>query len=173
MKVIGKIVGLGGSVAVAVVVSSSLFLSCSMKKHSIPGVAFTSDLYLAPLDRKDYEILGNVEGKGCVMNILALFTIKEVGEAEVRVRKVGFRGGFGFGYTVLDSGFQFSHFLGFGIENAAKELAVYKALQKLPEADAIISPRYYIEGFSVWPFYVKKCATVKGKAIKIKTDQSE
>lgn len=53
----------------------------------------------------------------------------------------------------------------------AKEAAVFKAIESVPGADAIISPRFYMEKETRFFWHQRVTVTVKGKAIKIKTDK--
>ena len=53
----------------------------------------------------------------------------------------------------------------------AKEAAVFGAIESVPGADAIISPRFYVEQEKRFVWYKRVCVTVKGKAIRIKTDK--
>jgi len=54
-----------------------------------------------------------------------------------------------------------------GTGNAMKE-ANYKAIEAVPDADAIISPRIKREVFRVGIWYKKDCVTLKGKAVMVK-----
>jgi len=62
---------------------------------------------------------------------------------------------------------------GFPSSNKAKQSAIYNAVQSVPNADAIINPRFHEESYSVGIWYNKTTVTVKGKAISIITDASE
>jgi hypothetical protein len=48
--------------------------------------------------------------------------------------------------------------------------ALYNAIEAVPDADAILSPRFKESGekFGIW--YDRSCVTAKGKAIRIKSD---
>ena len=57
----------------------------------------------------------------------------------------------------------------------AEQIATYKAIQSVPDADAIFYPRKSIEvTYSAIPFGIqsssKSCVTVAGKAVRLKTD---
>ena len=59
-------------------------------------------------------------------------------------------------------------------KNVAKSIAMYKAIESIPDADAMLSPRYEVETTEeIMPLIsrnVKSCVTVKGKAVHIKSD---
>lgn len=61
-----------------------------------------------------------------------------------------------------------------GTKNIAKSIAMYKAIESIPDADAMLSPRYEVETKEdFFPFIsknTKSCVTVKGKAVHIKSD---
>mgnify|MGYP001610437242 CR=1 FL=1 len=59
---------------------------------------------------------------------------------------------------------------GTDVGGRSREIAVYKAVQSIPDADALIIPRFHdvIETSGIW--YHKVCSTVTGKAIRFKTD---
>ncbi len=56
----------------------------------------------------------------------------------------------------------------------AEEIAMFKAIESVPTADAILSPRYESDttedGFPFLTHNVKSCVTVKGKAIHVNSD---
>lgn len=55
----------------------------------------------------------------------------------------------------------------------AEKIALYKAIESIPDADAILSPRIDAEVTEDWnpiTSKVKSCVTVKGKAIRVKPD---
>lgn len=53
----------------------------------------------------------------------------------------------------------------------AKEAAVFRAIESVPGADAIISPRFYVEKEKRFFWHQRVTVTVKAKAIRIKTDK--
>lgn len=54
----------------------------------------------------------------------------------------------------------------FSIENTAKSGALYKGLEKIPEADKIIEPRWQIDSFNVLGIYRTVNVQMWAKAIK-------
>jgi hypothetical protein len=131
--------------------------SCAMRKTvGMQEVTIGQTLTFNHLERKHYEILQPTEGEGCAKYIglwplPIFFVIAEDKYADIR------------NSTIL--------LWGFGASGRAKNIAIFNAIEKVPEADAIIFPRYYEETYSFLPWYVKTCVTVKGKAIKIKEDK--
>ena len=57
----------------------------------------------------------------------------------------------------------------------AEKIALYKAIESIPDADAILSPRFDGEttenSIPLFTRTVKSCVTVKGKAVRVKSDE--
>ncbi len=53
----------------------------------------------------------------------------------------------------------------------AKEVAVFRAIESVPGADAIISPQFYVEKEKRFFWYQRVTVTMKGKAIRIQNDE--
>jgi hypothetical protein len=68
-----------------------------------------------------------------------------------------------------------SSFLIFGIGSQfrAKDRAMCDAINKIPNADMLISPRFEVSKFSIPLIYSHFTVKVKGKSIQLKTTQSK
>ena len=111
--------------------------SCSSLTVPAAGIG---RIEFEPLKSSEYEILGDAEGEATVGHFL-FFPFGDVGET----------GGIG-------NAFLFS--------SQAYKAAMYKAVESVPQADAILLPRSKSEKMEFLLF--GKCTvTVKGKAIKI------
>jgi formylglycine-generating enzyme len=123
-------------------------VGCTHTSASAPGVATPSSFQVNALNRDEYEILGRTSAKGCAEYIgLWPFPIFWYESDNVS--------------GAID---------GFGVWDRAKSVAVYRALKSIPEADALIAPRYEEETYQYFVWYKRSCAIVTGKAIRIKTD---
>ncbi|MFC1849326.1 hypothetical protein ACFL27_03870 [candidate division CSSED10-310 bacterium] len=122
---------------------------CVFKGAIAPGVMVPSFLEVEKLTRQEYEILGDVEGHGCAtfhsLFPLPIFWVSDEGKAGTLI--------------------------GLSARGSAKQTAIYHALHSVPGADAILMPRFYTKTKSIFIWYRKTCATVKGKAIRIKIDK--
>jgi hypothetical protein len=121
----------------------------SVQKTSTPGMLFPG-LGMSPLKREDYSIIGVASGNGCAHYVglwpVPFFWVK--------------RDGGSYKWFSFDS------------EGTAIEGAWYGALESLPSADAMLSPRVVIKeknAFGLW--YKRDCAGITGKGIEIKLDQ--
>jgi formylglycine-generating enzyme len=122
--------------------------ACTHTSASAPGVATPSSFQVNALNRGEYEIMGRTSATGCAEYVgLWPFPIFWYKSDNVS-------GAIG----------------GFGVWDRAKSVAVYRALKSVPEADALIAPRYEEETYQYFVWYKRTCATVTGKAIRIKTD---
>jgi hypothetical protein len=115
-------------------------------RHEIQGLE--APVMKAQLNRTDYEVLGKAEGEGCVKYYglwpLPLFWLT----------------------LPLDSG----KIYGVGSWSLAKNLAIYNALQKIPDADAVVLPRFESRYERIFVWYRETCVKVRAKAIRLKTD---
>jgi len=131
-------------------------IGCTSMRTKIPGVHYPEEISLAQLDREDYEVLGNVTGEGSA-SYTGLWPIPI----------------FFFSKSDQESGKANNWKIGLGnpVESMARDVAVYKALQSIPEADLLIEPRYHTKSVNYGIWYTKMWVTVTGKAIRIKTDK--
>lgn len=121
--------------------ASLVFLSgCTFTSLTVPASGI-GQIEFEPLNSNEYEILGDAEGEATVGYVLF----------------------FPFG------DFQEKGWIGsaFSLSGWAHQAAVYKAIESVPEADAILVPRSKGSGFKLFPLFGKQTVTVKGKAIKI------
>ena len=118
---------------------------CTSYRAALPGVAVSSSM---GFQRADYEVLQTAKGQGCV-TFVGMFPLPF------------------FFVTAEDLG---ADLYGTDVGGRSREIAVYKAVQSIPDADALIIPRFHdvIETSGIW--YHKVCSTVTGKAIRFKTD---
>ena len=117
------------------------FSGCSMKSSHMAIINPT----LSNTNVK-YDILESTSGSaGCI----AIFSFFEIGETS-------------------GCAFPFAKAL-FGIEtDNIESVAMSKAIDGIPKADAMLAPRFTATGFTIPIIYNKKTITVKGKAIEFK-----
>ncbi len=121
--------------------ASVVFLS-GCKTMNVPTLG-VGQIGFEPLNSSEYKILGDAEGEATVWHILGM----PFGDTQV--------------YGWLGNSWR----SGWG-EGLAYKAAMYKAIDSVPEADAIILPRSKGEANEFILFGVHK-TTVKGKAIQI------
>ncbi len=121
---------------------------CSAREAGMTGVNFDNRLQLEPLDRSDYRIKGEAKGSACVTSY-SLFPLP------VWWNQTGGKAG---------------ELYGVNSRNIAQEAAYYEAIESSEEADAILVPRYRETSKSVWPWYTRRCVTVRGKTISVLED---
>ena len=106
------------------------------------------------LERNEYVVLGNAEGKSCVEQscFLGIFcTVKDEG-----------------GKTIAGAAGQS------GVTAAAYDQAMLQALKAQPEADAVFAPRESTSleiGSQIITTSIKACTRIYGKSVRIKTDE--
>ena len=136
-------------ISVIIIAFALSLTSCSWKRVAMPGIAMPDKVKIAPLERKDYRILQTAEGRGCatfigLFPIPIFFTMSEHVKVDI---------------------------WGLDISGRARRVAVYKAIESVPGADALLAPRFHEEITSGGIWYRKTCVTVKGKAIKLTEDR--
>lgn len=138
-----------------------LIAGCSLKHASLPGTMTPQEVELQALTRSEYEILETAGGEGCASSVLLFFTFTEPETAEGSIVYARSTGRFkGIIPGILPD-----------TEKTARQIATYKAIEGIPGADALLAPRYR-DSRTYFPLlYNKVCSTVKGKAIRIKTDK--
>jgi hypothetical protein len=121
----------------------------STKKSSAPGMLWPG-LGLESLRRSDYSIVGTAKGEGCAKYValwpIPIFWVKRDGGA--------------IKWFTADA------------EGVATNAAWYQAIESLPEADAMISPRKRVKEenrFALW--YRRDCVSLNGKGIEIHLDK--
>ena len=74
-------------------------------------------------------------------------------------------------YIILGfSGYEVQKSNGISILDEVIQRAHYKALQKAPDSDYLIYPRFTVSEGGFFPFYFRRTATVSGKPVIIKPD---
>jgi hypothetical protein len=123
----------------------------STEKNSKPGMLFPG-LGMEPLKRSDYQVIGMAHGKGCAHFValwpLPLFWVKREGGA--------------------------LKLFSCDAEAVAENAAWYEAIDSLPKADVMLSPRTHTKeenSFALW--YRRDCVDLTGKAIAIKLDETK
>lgn len=154
-------------------IALSLFTGCSTtsKVTAIPIMDVTTKLA-----RADYVVLGTATGQACAEEncFLGSCTKKASTPGD---ELLSFEGG-------RSKGPGIPPFLAFILgtppeegpsrSEIAESIAMYKAIDSVPNADAMLSPRFESEttedGFPFITQNTKSCVTVKGKAIHVKSD---
>jgi hypothetical protein len=162
----------GVCLALVVVMAMAVGLGCVSLNKQAPGVGLGSINFDA-LTRTQYVILDTVEGTADVKVYLWLFEVP-------LDKQVGYVGGYGGAAQtggVLSGIISKIPIIGGGggaalSSNKAYLAATYNALGKVPEADAILPTSSSVEIHNILFGLVKTYkATVKGKAIRVKTDK--
>lgn len=126
--------------------SITVFLtSCSSTSYQIPG-AKNPEVFLKPLERDEYEVLGDVEERGCASKYWIILPLPWVAWSYSETNGVGW------------------------VFNDLNELAIADAMNQInaiAEYDSIIAPRTILESRSIPPFYWGVCATIRAKGVSI------
>lgn len=128
-----------------------LLPGCGTTRHNeVQGIDMPGSLELEPLNRQQYMVLADTEGEGC-SEFYALWPLPIFWTKSENVS-----GGL-YGFASFDT---------------ARNVAIYHAIENVPRADGLISPRYWstVKREGIW--YVKKCVVVKAKAFSIKPDET-
>jgi len=129
-----------------------LTTGCTAMLKSYPYSMAGTKTTLAPLQRDQYEILGDVDGRAEGSTILGFQSIEGGNK--------NFSGSFGGGFAmgIMTEGL-----------DAIEQAALYNAMESQPDADGIIAVRIIKgESFSLGFLFSKESVEIKGKAIKIK-----
>lgn len=119
------------------------------QKSNTPGMYFPN-VPLQPLPRSDYRVVGKGKGDGCAHYValwpLPIFWVKREGGA--------------MSWFSADA------------EGTAVRAAWYEAIERIPEADVMISPRVRIREQNQWAlWYRRDCAQVQGKGLELNLDK--
>jgi len=128
-----------------------LTAGCTASLKSYPYSMAGTHTMLAPLQRDQYEILGDVDGRAEGTTILWFIHITEGGSKL-------FSGGFGGGIQGALMG---------GM-NPIEQAALYNAMESQPDADGVIAVRVIKGDLFDCGVFKKESYEIKGKAIKIK-----
>ena len=163
----------GVCLALVVVMAMAVGLGCVSLNKQTPGVGL-GPITFDELTRTQYVIMDTVEGTAEVKVYLWIFEVpldKQVGSVGAYMGAAAQTGGVLSGIISKIPG------IGGGAggaisSNKAYMAAVYNALGKVPEADAILPTSSSVEITNVLFGLVKTHkATVKGKAIRVKSDK--
>ncbi|MBE9541930.1 MAG: hypothetical protein IMF01_06390, partial [Proteobacteria bacterium] len=151
------------------IVAVFLMTGCASHKGSgIPGISMGEKIVFNPLQRSEYEVLGPATGKACV-TVNTLFPLPIVWySGDYLLEAFGINEDREYGVISAPTAVSPSppipfmplsaattsptknievslglFFTGPGFR--AKEAAVFRAIESVPGADAIISPRFYVE----------------------------
>lgn len=121
---------------------------CTHSRLEISGVAMPSSIELKKLSRSEYRILGKVTGNACSTYVglwpIPIFWVQSEDKSAALYQ--------------------------WNVSGAAREAAVYNAIASAPNADALVAPRFEEEVESAFVWRLRRCVTVTGKAVSIKTD---
>ncbi len=138
-------------------------LGCATKGKSLQMEVYPM-FGLEGLKRSEYQILETTTGKGCVTRFLGIIKISRPDSYYVEQRKTGGA------VSISLYDLFFGWLLGKSSLDQAREIALYTALESVPEADFMLEPRYYDEESGFPLIYSRVCSTVKGKAVRIRPD---
>lgn len=161
------------SLGLVVVMAMAVGLGCVSLNKQAPGMGL-GPIQFKELERNQYVVMDTVEGSAEVKVFLWVFEVpldKQIGY--VGSYQGAAQAGAGGVLAGILSRIPIIGGAGGGISsNKAYLAAMYNALGKVPDADAILPTSSQVEIKSVLAGLVKiHKATVKGKAIKIKTDR--
>jgi hypothetical protein len=124
-------------------------LSGSTIKNSKPGMLFPG-VGMEPLRRSDYSVIGMAKGRGCAHYVafwpIPIFWVRREGGS--------------------------TKFFAYDAEAVARDGAWYEAIESLPQADTLLSPRtqtHEENSFALW--YRRDCVDLQGKGIEIHLDK--
>ena len=153
-----------GMLSILILISILIFnMGCAARGKSLQVEGYPK-FSLETLKRSEYQILETTTGKGCVTRVLGIIKISRPDSYYVEQRKA--TGAVSISLYDLFFGWLF----GKSSLDQAREIALYTALESIPEADFILEPRYYDEESGFPLIYSRVCSTVKGKAIRIRPD---
>lgn len=140
---------------------------------TLPGIGVNA----RELDRSDYVVLGDAEGKACVEEscILGMFCSVNSDASSVATERVEGR----LDTTDVQTSapgvlLPFAPAAGTeGNRSAAEDAALFKAIESVPDADALLTPRKSMDLTTNDNFFMrsqKACVRVFGLGIRLKTD---
>lgn len=165
---------------IAAVLAVAALTGCSTtgKVSTIPGIGFDTQ----PLARGEYVIIGNAAGEACAEESCFFGSCTKTSGTKGEEAFEGriFSSSIGGASTSATENLGLLQILfGTGQQgpsgaDIAERIALYKAIESVPDADAVILPRKTINvDTQTIPFIsnsVKSCVKVKGKAVRLKTD---
>jgi hypothetical protein len=169
-----------GVLGVALVVLDASGCATAGKVSTIPGVPAPASRGLKPFERDEYSVLASVEGKACMEDTCLVGFCwrtpdqKDADQLEGRVNADLNNAPQAENWGPLD--FLRRLFAGPQLSSTtlrAQAVAYYRAIEAVPNADELIAPRAAVDEqtFDALIYSnAKSCVTVRGKAIRIKTD---
>lgn len=137
-----------------------LLTGCASIARSAPGIG-VGPIELEELARDEYVVLDSTTGSYETVHFLCfhnrMFSRREVGTV-------------GFGFRATTVSFPWSLLVALGTPSDVGG-AIFDAMTKMPEAEAVIPLTIETESSGLPPIFWTTKATVKGKAIKIKSDR--
>lgn len=157
----------------ALALVASVGCKTAAKVITLPGIGVNAK----SLERSEYVVLGDAEGKACVEEscILGIFcsTKSDTGATDTVEGRL-FTDNVQTSAPSAAAGFPFAAAAGTeGNRTAAEDAALYMAIQSVPDADALLAPRKSMElttTDNVVMTSQKACVRVFGKGIRLKTD---
>lgn len=123
----------------ALVLSMLVLAACSTSTNSL-SVAGIAPVAIKPLESNEYKMLGNVEGQGSWVGFLC----------------------FSSGYCLIGGSS-----VGDQYTSKARQQASFNAVASVPDADALIAPRYEGNFLYVPLLFASESAKIRAKAIQI------
>lgn len=122
-----------------------LLCSCTSNTKYTSGLRFPQQIEFDGIEKDQYYIIGDTTGYACA-EYVGLWPIPIWWESSANQR--AFMTGIYFGDT-------------------ARSVAYYRALEKIPQADALLAPRIEQKDESAGIWYNKRCVTIRAKAIRL------
>ena len=132
-------------VCLALLGCTTLLTACSSTSYYVPGVG-PPEIGLEGLERDEFEVLGDVEKRGCASRYWVFIPIPFLAWSYSDTN--------GISHPFQD----------------LKELAMADAMNQINsirDYDAIIAPRSIIETRTIPPVYAAVCATIRAKGVSI------
>ena len=153
---------LKNALMVGLVAAGGALSGCTTLSKGYP--VNTPSVEILPLHRSEYQVLGDTEGEACAQYLLGGKMPWFSAPPSKMVNAAGSAGGGFLASIPIIGGL-------LGGRDAVVNEALFNAIDKVPSADSIMSMRVSThKRYSIPLFYKDECATVKGKAFKIKTD---
>jgi len=138
-----------------------ILTGCASISRSAPGIG-VCPIELEELARNEYVVLDSATGSQETTHFLLVFHSRMFSRQEV--------GTVGFGAQAMTLACPLSLLGAFWAPSDVNG-AIFDALTKMPEAEAVIPLTIETESSGFKPIFWRTRATVKGKAIKIKSDK--
>ena len=148
--------------ALLTLAAAAAMSGCTTMSKSYP--LHTPSVEILPLHRSEYMILGDTEGQACARYFFGGKLPWFSGIPSKTVNTPGATSGFLASLPIIGAFF--------GGQEAVINEALYEAIDKVPSADSVMSVRVSMhKRYAIPMFYKDECATVKGKAFRLKVDR--